>query len=74
MDIFIIGRRKKNDYTAQGRKLDLDISIKYFQKTEWVRLIEQKNNLCKEIISYHTVIFGVEEFIDLLWRDYYGLS
>lgn len=74
IDMFIIGKRKNNDYDVKGNKFDLDISVKYFSKTEWIRLIQQKNNLCKEIISHHIVIFGVEEFIDSLWRNYYGFS
>ncbi len=74
LDIFIIGKRKNNDYGTQGDKFDLDISIKYFTKSEWVRLIEQKNNLCKEIISCHIIIFGLESFINLLWTNYYGFS
>ncbi len=72
LDIFIIGKRKNNDYNVQGKKLDLDISIKYFTNAEWIRLIKQKNNLCKEIISSHIILFGFESFIDLLWVNYYG--
>ena len=73
-DIFIIGKRRKNDYDKQGNNMGVEISIKYFPKTEWIRLIKQKNNLCKEIIGSHIIIFGVETFIDLVWRDYYGFS
>ena len=74
LDIFIIGKTKKKDYNMRGSALDLSISIKYFSKAEWAKLCKQKNNLCKEIINNHTIIFGVEIFMDLLWRHYYGFN
>ena len=67
----------ENISTVDFSKNPIEISDgvqKYFSKTEWARLIEQKNNLCKEIISCHIVIFGVEAFIDLSWGNYYGFS
>lgn len=74
VDIFIIGKKKAKDYDEQDKKLDLDISIKYFNPIEWRNLLRKNNNLCKEIISCHILVFGVEAFIDSAWSDYYGFS
>ena len=74
IDVFIIGKKIAEDYDKKGKKLDLDISIKYFSRDLWVKLLKEKNNLLKEIINYHIAIFGVEEFINLSWRHYYGFD
>lgn len=74
VDVFIVGNKKGNDYDEKGRLLDLDVSIKYFTPDEWTALLKEKNNLVKEIVSAHVVIFGVERFVNTLWRDYYGFN
>ncbi len=74
IDLFIVGRKKGQDYSAEGKKLDLNISIKYFSEQEFAGLIKKKNLLCKEIIRNHLIIFGAENFVNTLWRDYYGLN
>lgn len=74
LDVFIIGSKKKQDYSMEGKKLDIDISIKYFKKAEWIKMLKEKNNLCKEIINHHVLIFGIESFTDLLWGNYYGFD
>lgn len=74
IDIFIIGNNKENYYTKQGKKYDLNISAKFFPKKIWVRLLKEKNSLCNEIINYHILLFGIEDFIGLSWRYYYGLN
>lgn len=74
LDLFIIGSKKEPDYPAEGKKLDLDISIKYFTKTEWIKMLKEKNSLCKEIINNHVLIFGIESFTGILWGNYYGFN
>jgi len=71
IDVFIIGNKIKEDYDRLGEKLDLNISIKYFSEKEFINLIKNKNNLIKEIIKDHIIIFKFEEFINLIWRNYY---
>ena len=36
LDVFIIGPKKDNDYSKEGKKMDTDTSIKYFSKAEWI--------------------------------------
>jgi len=72
IDVFIIGNKKGMDYNALGNKFDIEISIKHFSHHEFSDLLKQKNNLCKEIIIHHIIIFGIEQFIDMIWRNYYG--
>ncbi len=74
VDIFIIGKRQKEDYDRNGRLFDVDISIKYFTENEFRKLAKDKNNLCKEIIANHIIVFGVERFIEIIWGDYYGFN
>jgi len=74
IDIFIIGGKKEDDYDSNGKAFDLDISIKYFSAEEFVSLLRNKNPLCKEIIANHINIFGTEQFIDAVWRYYYGFN
>ena len=74
VDVFIIGSKKKGDYDKKGKLLDIDVSIKYFAPREWETLLSQKNNLVKEIVSHHVMIFGVESFVNTLWRHFYGIN
>jgi len=74
IDVFIIGNKRKEDYNVYGKKFDINISIKYFNEQEFKKLLENKNNLCKEIIGNHILLFGIEKFIKIIWRHYYGLN
>ncbi len=74
IDIFIIGKKLDNDYDKKGKTYDLNISIKYFSETDFKRLLKEKNNLCKEIVKDHILIFGIEKFISIIWRYYYGFN
>src|SRR3989338_1435755 len=42
IDVFIIGKKIAEDYDKKGKKLDLDISIKYFSRDLWVNLLKEK--------------------------------
>ena len=74
LDVFIIGPKKDDYYSKECRKMDIGISIKYFSRAEWISLLKEKNNLCKEIINNHVLIFGIEQFLELLWGNYYGFN
>ena len=74
IDVFIIGKKIPEDYEKKGKKFDLDVSIKYFSEKEWQQLVKNKNNLWKEIISHHVLIFGMEKFVNVVWKEYYGLN
>lgn len=74
IDVFVVGNKKKPDYDSQGKIYDLKISTVYFSEKEFKKLIKEKNNLCKEIIKNHIIIFGIEKFVNTVWRDYYGFD
>ena len=74
LDIFIIGKKSAHDYDKRGKILQTDISIKYFAINEWIKLLKEKNNLCKEIIENHAILFGTENFVKLAWSNYYGFN
>lgn len=74
IDVFIIGDKKEDDYGSKGKAFDLKISIKYFSEEGFISLLRNKNPLCKEIIANHVNIFGIEQFIDAVWRNYYGFN
>jgi predicted nucleotidyltransferase len=74
IDIFIIGKKIKNDYYKEGKIFDLKISIKYFTENVFKKLAKDKNPLIKEIIENHILIFGIEGFISIMWGDYYGFN
>lgn len=74
IDVFIVGKIQREDYNKKGEAFDLNISIKYFSEKEFKTLVKKKNNLCKEIIADHILIFGAERFIEIIWREYYGFN
>jgi len=74
IDMFIIGKREKEDYDKKGKLFDLEISIKYFSGKEFIKLIRNKNPLCNEIIENHIMLFNVEKFINILWEEKYGFD
>src|SRR3989344_5834564 len=74
IDVFIVGKKRENDYDKKDSIIQKKLSIKYFSKQEWKRLLKEKNNLAKEIISNHIILLGVERFVHQLWSDYYGFN
>ena len=74
IDVFIIGEKVKEDYDEKGKIYGLNISIKYFSEKEFKNLLKNKNNLIKETIEHHILIFNIEKFISKVWRDYYGFN
>ena len=74
VDVFVIGNKRKDDYDKLGKKIDMEISIKYFSQKAFKSLLKDKNSLCKEIIRNHIIIFGTECFIKVVWRYYYGFA
>ena len=41
---------------------------------EFISMLENKNNLLKEILESHILIFGFESFINMAWNSYYGFN
>lgn len=74
LDVFIVGNNKLDKYTPLGKDLDIDISIKFFTVKEFTKLISEKNPLTNEIIQNHVLLFGTEQFIDLIWRHHYDFT
>jgi len=73
LDVFIIGNKGEN-YVKQGKLYDLTVSVKTFTENEFKKLLKEKNNLIKEIIENHVLIFNVEKFINFIWRGFYGFN
>ncbi len=74
IDVFIVGKKQKQDYNTKGKAFDLNISIKYFTQGEFKHLLNEKNNLLKEIVKNHIIVFGIEEFINTIWSSYYDFN
>lgn len=74
VDVFIVGKKQKQDYDTKGKAFDLNISIKYFTQEEFNHLLNEKNNLLKEIVKNHIIVFGIEEFINIIRSSYYGFN
>ena len=74
IDIFVIGRKIGQDYEKAGKIFDLLLSVKYFEENKFKKLLKEKNNLCKEMIKNHIIIFNGERFINIIWRNYYGFN
>ncbi|MBN2141731.1 nucleotidyltransferase domain-containing protein [Candidatus Woesearchaeota archaeon] len=74
LDVFIVGERIKEDYASKGRIYDLDVSVKYFSIEEFKELLKKKNPLIREISENHVLMFNSEQFISLLWMDFYGFD
>jgi len=74
IDVFIIGKKKDEEYDKIGKKFDKHISIKYFSQKQFTELMKMKNNLCKEIIKNHVLLFNIEQFIKLIAEEYYGFK
>ena len=74
VDVFIVGKKQKQDYDTKGKAFDFNISIKYFTQEEFKHLLNEKNNLLKEIVKNHIIVFGIEEFINIIRSSYYGFN
>lgn len=74
LDVFIVGKQKKDDYDQQGEIFDMEISLKYFTHDEFIKMMREKNNLLKEILQNHIILFNAESFVDMIWRNYYGFD
>lgn len=74
LDVFIIGTSKIDLYSKSGKAFDLDVSVKFFTEKEFAKLLREKNPLLKEMIQNHILVFGIEKFINLIWRNYYGFA
>ncbi|MBI2549211.1 nucleotidyltransferase domain-containing protein [Candidatus Woesearchaeota archaeon] len=74
VDCFIIGKKIHNDYDEKGKLFDLPMHMQYFTTKEFIRLLSQKNNLIKEMVNNHILLFGTEDFIQIVWRYFYGFD
>jgi len=74
LDLFIIGKKIKQDYDKNGALFDVNVSVKYFTEKEFAKLISEDNPLCEEIINNHITIFNAEKFVNIAWRNHYGLN
>ncbi len=74
IDIFIVGKKNPEDYQENAKMFDLNVSIRYVPEKEWLKLVKNRNNLWKEIISNHILIFGIEQFVHGIWKEYYGYN
>lgn len=74
IDVFIIGNKLKEDYDKLGKTFDIKVSIKYFSEEEFIQLLKNKNELFKEIVKDHILVFNTEKFINIIWRYYYGFN
>lgn len=73
LDVFVIGKKIPEDYEKKGELFDIAVNIKYFSEKEWLELVKKRDNLWKEIISSHVLLFGIESFVKMIWKEYYGL-
>jgi len=74
LDLFLIGKDKRQKYSQSGNIFGVEVSLKFFTEKEFIRLVKEKNPLIKEIIRNHILVYGLENFINLVWRHYYGLN
>lgn len=74
IDLFVVGEKRNEEYDSAGKAYDLNVSIRYFPEKEFKKLLENKNELCREIIKYHVLVFGVEKFVYSVWRHFYGFD
>ena len=74
LDIFIIGEKNSTDYKKKGEEYDLEVNQVYFEKEEFKQLCKEKNNLIKEMMRNHIMIFNAEQFINMAWRHFYGFD
>ncbi|MBU0756884.1 MAG: nucleotidyltransferase domain-containing protein [Nanoarchaeota archaeon] len=74
IDIFIIGEKKDFNYEDAGKIYDVDLDIKKFTEKDFVELLSKKNPLVSEIVNNHVLIFNIERFISIVWRNYYGFN
>ena len=74
LDLFIIGKKNKEEYIKKGKTFDLEVSIKFFAENEFIKLLQNKNPLINEIFENYILLFNAERFIQLIWRFYYGFN
>jgi len=74
VDLFIItGEEVAVDVAKEiGDLTGRDINIKSADKMRFLRGLERKDPLMKEVISDHIVLKGMDNFCDILWYFYAG--
>ncbi len=74
LDIFAVGGKKAKDYDSAGKMWGLDVHLLRFSQKDLRILLAAKNNLWREIASYHIILSGAERFVNELWWHYYGFT
>jgi len=74
VDLFIITEEEVAVDVAKeiGDLTGRDINIKSANKMRFLRGLERKDPLMKEVISDHIVLKGMDNFCDILWYFYAG--
>lgn len=72
VDVFVIGKKKEEDYDETGKILGVSVHLFHFSPKEFRMLLEQKNPLWRSIVEDHVLLFGIEYFIGTVWKEYYG--
>lgn len=74
IDVCIVGEKRKQDYDKKGKVYDFNINVIYFKEKEFYELLKKRNRLVKEIIKDHILIFNIEKFVNMIWKNYYGFD
>ncbi|MBI2543423.1 MAG: nucleotidyltransferase domain-containing protein [Candidatus Aenigmarchaeota archaeon] len=72
LDIFVAGTYNKNEVSGISELYNLQINVKNYPESTFKRAVKNKDILLNEIIKNHIMISGVEKFVNVIMRDYYG--
>jgi len=72
-DLFVVdGSRAQIKKVAL--KYDLNISGKIYSEKQFISALKEKSPMISEIVSNHIIIKGLEDFINKIWSDFYGIK
>jgi len=63
LDLFVVGDINENNIKKIREDYNLEINIKKGSKSDFVKLLKNKNPLMNEILENHVLILGYEEFV-----------
>lgn len=74
IDIFVISEKKpRSSAILEARDtVGRVISIKSSSKEQFMKRLEGRDPLVREVVSNHVILKGVDGFCDIMWRYYAG--
>ncbi len=68
LDVFVVGSYRKKEIDKMARMYGVDINIKSYPLRVFKKEL-RKDILLREILDDHVIVYGVEDFVDLVMKS-----